>query len=251
MGSASVCARRYAVPIAFASFDHGCPAVLVPPDRQRQAEGEDEPDEAEQRRLDDADGLVEVGGPGSQRTADEIPDSDRRESAPDDERSELDATEPEEHAEILARRPERSPDAAHLVAAHLAVADGQLDPAQPRVGQLAGRLEGVDLTHVRGDAALAQENELAALEGEVELVRRVAPGQLLPDRVQPVSERSASPIRHPRPGTGRRDRARRSSPLPPEPSGSRSRSPRSQRPCAVRRGRRSRRGVARTRRPSP
>jgi hypothetical protein len=52
----------------------------------------------------------------------------RREGGPDDERRKLEASEPEEHADLQAGTA-RSPDAAHLVTAHLAVANGQLDPA--------------------------------------------------------------------------------------------------------------------------
>ena len=110
-----------------AVFDDGGSAGLVPTDRERKSEGEDETDEPEQCRLDDADRLVEVCGPASQPPAGEMADRGRRESGADDERCELEATEPEEHSDL---RPgaARSPDAAHLVAAHLAVANRQLDP---------------------------------------------------------------------------------------------------------------------------
>lgn len=96
IGSARVWARRYVVPIALASLTIVRAAILVAGDRQRQAEGEKQPDDAEQCALQDPKRLSEVLREVPNAVAQEDPETRRTEDHRKEEEAQLQAREPKE-----------------------------------------------------------------------------------------------------------------------------------------------------------
>src|SRR5262245_43587219 len=67
----------------------------------------------------------------------------------------------------------------HLVPGDLAAADRQLDPAGPRIGEVAGSFRSIDLIDIRDDSTVAEIRQSRLVELDVEIVRRSDPDQLL------------------------------------------------------------------------
>src|SRR5262245_12570396 len=67
----------------------------------------------------------------------------------------------------------------HLVPGDLAAADRQLDPAGPRIGEVAGSFRSIDLIDICDDSTVAEIGQSRLVELDVEIVRRSDPDQLL------------------------------------------------------------------------
>lgn len=96
IGSRSVCAPQVGGTDCVRFVDDRRTPLLVAADGHGQAEGEDEPDEAEQRRLHDAERLSQRVGMRAQSAADERPEERRPEQDSEDQQPELEAAQAED-----------------------------------------------------------------------------------------------------------------------------------------------------------
>ena len=81
--------------------DGGGATILVPSDGEREPEGQDQADDAEQRALQDAERLAQRSRMLAQVHADEVTCDGRRTDHPEDDQRELPAVQAEEDALIL------------------------------------------------------------------------------------------------------------------------------------------------------
>lgn len=82
-------------------LDHRRSPRVVAPDRQRQAEGEDESDETEQRRLEDTERLAQGVCVSAQPATCCNTQQRRAEHDSEDQQPELEAAQPEEHSSFI------------------------------------------------------------------------------------------------------------------------------------------------------
>ena len=87
--------------------DHGGPARVVASERQRQAEGEHQPDEREERPLHDPDRLAQRLGLAAQHAAAEIADGHEPEHDRGDDQPQLPGAQPEEHRQRISEQRSR------------------------------------------------------------------------------------------------------------------------------------------------